>query len=59
MTFDVRKARAEDAEGVTDVLKHTKFLEPEYQTGERRPLIRSYCDQGGFWLAEQPAKWFP
>jgi len=27
MTFDVREARAEDVEDVTDVLKHTDFFE--------------------------------
>jgi N-acetylglutamate synthase-like GNAT family acetyltransferase len=53
MTFDVREARAEDAEGVTDVLKHTDFLKPEYRTGEMLPRIRDLCDEGAFWLAEQ------
>jgi ribosomal protein S18 acetylase RimI-like enzyme len=48
----VRKARAEDAEGITDVLKHTDFLKPEYQTGEKLPEIRNLCGQGAFWLAE-------
>jgi N-acetylglutamate synthase-like GNAT family acetyltransferase len=53
VTFEIRKARAEDAEGVTDVLKHTDFLKPEYQTGEKLPDIRNFCVQGAFWLAEQ------
>jgi ribosomal protein S18 acetylase RimI-like enzyme len=48
----LRKSLAEDAEGVLDVLKHAKFLKPEYGTGERLPDIRNLCGQGAFWLAE-------
>lgn len=46
-------ARAEDAVGVTDVLKHTDFLKPEYRSGKMLSRVRDYCDQGAFWLAEQ------
>lgn len=56
MTVEIRKACAEDAEGVTDVLTHTDFLKPEYQTGEKLPDIRNFCVQGAFWLAKQNGK---
>ena len=56
MKFDVPKARAEDAAGVTEVLKHTDFLNPEFRTGEQLPDGRTLCEQGGFWLAEQNGK---
>jgi N-acetylglutamate synthase-like GNAT family acetyltransferase len=52
--ISVRKARAEDAAGITDVvLKHAHFLKPEYRTGEELPDIHNLCDQGASWLAEQ------
>jgi ribosomal protein S18 acetylase RimI-like enzyme len=53
VTFDIRKARAEDAAGIIDVLKHADFLNQEYRTGEQLPGVRTLCDQGAFWLAEQ------
>ncbi|MGO9236946.1 MAG: GNAT family N-acetyltransferase [Methylocella sp.] len=50
MTFDVRKARAEDADAILEVLDHVPFLKDRYRGEAGISLVENNLDM--IWLAD-------
>ena len=50
MTFDIRKARAEDADAIIEVLDHVPFLKDRYRGEAGISLVENNLDM--IWLAD-------
>ena len=50
MTFDIRKARAEDADAIVEVLDHVPFLKDRYRGEAGISLVENNLDM--IWLAD-------
>ena len=50
MTFDIRKARAEDVDAIIEVLDHVPFLKDRYRGDAGISLVENNLDM--IWLAD-------